>query len=160
MSPTGQELLVLLRSANSIFDAAIALAETLEEPSHHAYYARVRGEVEDAVQQLAAAATELATAIMQGHDGVDLRALDQATAAVGDRMTALQQSLQASAQDFAEVFDLQSIARALQVVTRSCARRRGHSCTSRWSADDGAALRCWKTDMACPPGRRHQSVTG
>jgi uncharacterized membrane protein YccC len=117
MSPTGQELLVLLRSANSIFDAAIALAETLEEPSHHAYYARVRGEVEDAVQQLAAAATKLATAIVQGHDGVDLRALDQATAAVGDKLTGRQQVPPASAQDLAEAFDLQSIARALQVVT-------------------------------------------
>jgi uncharacterized membrane protein YccC len=118
MSPTGQELLVLLHSASSIFDAAIALAETLERPSHRTCYARVRAEVEDTVQQLAAAAIELATAIMQGHDGVDLRALDQATAAVGDRMTALQQSLQTSAQDFAEVVDLQSIAQALQVVTR------------------------------------------
>ena len=118
MSPTGQELLVLLRSASSLFDATIALAETLEGPSHHSSYARVRAEVEDAVQQLAAAATELATAIMQGHEGVDLRALDQATAAVGDKLTGRQQGSQASAQDCAEVFDLQSIARALQVVTR------------------------------------------
>jgi uncharacterized membrane protein YccC len=118
MSPTGQELLVLLRSASSIFDAAIALAETLEEPSHHAYYARVRTEVEDTVQQLAAAAAKLATAIVQGHDGVDLRALDQATAALGDKLTARQQVSSASAQDLAGVIELQSTARALQGVTQ------------------------------------------
>jgi uncharacterized membrane protein YccC len=113
MSSTGQQMLVLLHSASSIFDAAIALAETLEGPSHRAYYARVRAEVEDAVRQLAAAATELATAIMQGHDGVDLRALDQAVAAVGERMTGLQQVSQASARDLAE-----NTARALQVVNK------------------------------------------
>jgi uncharacterized membrane protein YccC len=118
MSPTGQQLLVLLRSANSIFDATIALAETLDGPSHDTYYARVRAEVEDAVQQLAAVATELATAIMQGREGVDLRALDQATAAVDGKLTRRQQGPETSTPDCAKVFDLQSIASALQVVTR------------------------------------------
>jgi uncharacterized membrane protein YccC len=118
MSPTGQQLLVLLRSASSIFDATIALAETLEGSWHDTYYARVRAEVEDAVQQLAAAATELATAIMQGDEGVDLRALDQATAAVDGTLTRRQQVSQPSTQACAKVFDLQSIAPALQVVTR------------------------------------------
>lgn len=163
MSPTGQELLVLLRSANSIFDAAIALAETLEEPSHHAYYARVRGEVEGTVQQLAAAATALATAIRQGHDGVDLRALDQATAAVGDRMTALQQSLQASAQDFAEVFDLQSTAQALQVVTRYVhaaadilARVGGLQMTARHS---GVGRQTWRAHLDVVTSRLQDNLT-
>jgi uncharacterized membrane protein YccC len=112
-SPTGQQLLVLLRSASSIFDAAIALAETLEEPVHHAHDARVRADVEDTVQHLVAAVTELATATRQGHDGVDLRALDQAVAAVGERITRLQQDSQASAQDLVE-----NSARALQVVNK------------------------------------------
>ena len=70
------------------------------------------------MQQLAAAATELATAIMQGHEGVDLRALDQATAAVDDKLTGQQQVSQTSTQECAEVFELQGIAQALQVVTR------------------------------------------
>jgi uncharacterized membrane protein YccC len=118
MSPTGQELLVLLRSASAIFDATIALAETLEGRSRHSPYVRMRAEVEATVQQLAAAATELATAIMQAHGGVDLRALDQATAAVDDKLTGRQQVSQTSTQDCAEVSDLHSIARALQIVTR------------------------------------------
>jgi uncharacterized membrane protein YccC len=118
MSPTGQDLLVLLRSASSVFDATIALAETLEGPSHHSSYAWVQVEVEDAVQQLAAAAFELATAIVQGYEGVDLRALDQATTAVDDKLTGRQQGSQTSTQECAEVFELQGIARALQVVTR------------------------------------------
>jgi uncharacterized membrane protein YccC len=118
MSSTGQELLVLLRSASSVFDATIALAETLEGPSHRASYAGVRSEVEDAVQQLAAAFSALATAIAQGHDGLDLRALDQATAAVGDKLTGRQQVSPAPAQDIADTFELKGIARALQVVTQ------------------------------------------
>ena len=118
MSPTGQDLLVLLRSASSVFDATIALAETLEDSSRHSSYAWVQVEVEDAVQQLAAAASELATAIAQGHEGVDLRALDQATAAVDDKLPGQQQVSQTSTQECAEVFELQGIARALQVVTR------------------------------------------
>lgn len=118
MSPTGQQLLVLLRSASSTLDATIALAETLEGLSHDTYYARVRAEVEDAVQQLAAAATELATAIMQGHEDVDLRALDQATAAVDGQLTGRQQVSQTSTQECTKVFDLRNIASALQVVTR------------------------------------------
>jgi uncharacterized membrane protein YccC len=116
MSSTGQELLVLLRSASSVFDAAIALAEILQESLRHAQNGRVPAEVEDTVRELAAVVAELATAIMQGHDGVDLRSLDQAAAAVGDRMAALQQRIQASAQGSAEIFDLQNTAHALQVV--------------------------------------------
>jgi uncharacterized membrane protein YccC len=118
MSPTGQGLLVLLRHANSIFDAAIALAETLEAASHQPHYALVRAAIEDTLQQLAMAASELETAIMQGHDRADLTALDRAAAAVDDRLTGLQQVPPFPAADFAEVFDLQSIARALQVVTK------------------------------------------
>ena len=118
MSPTEQELLVLLRSARSIFDATIALAETLEGPFHHAHDARGRAKIEGAVQQLAATVAALATAIMQEHDGLDLKALDQATVAVDHELTGRQQVVQAAAQDHAEVFDLKSIARALQVVTR------------------------------------------
>jgi uncharacterized membrane protein YccC len=113
MSPTGQQLLVLLRSASSLFDGAIALAETLEESVHHSHDARVRAEVEDIVQHLVAAVAELATATRQGHDGVDLRALDQAVAAVGERITRLQQDSQAPAQDMVE-----NSARALQVVNK------------------------------------------
>jgi uncharacterized membrane protein YccC len=118
MSPTGQGLLVLLRSARSIFDAAIALAETLEAAARHPHYARVRAEVEDTVQRLAAAVAELATAIRQGHDRMDLMALYQATAAVGDKVTGLQRVPQVPAEDFAEIFDLQNTARALQMVTK------------------------------------------
>jgi uncharacterized membrane protein YccC len=113
MSPTGQQLLVLLRSASSLFDAAIALAETLEEPVHHSHDARVRAEVEDTVEHLVAAVAELATATRQGHDGVDLRALDQAVAAVDAKITGLQQDSQASARDLVE-----DSARALQVVNK------------------------------------------
>ncbi len=118
MSPTGQGLLVLLRHANSIFDAAIALAETLEAAAHQPHYALVRAAIEDTVQQLATAAFELATAIMQGHDRVDLTALDRTAAAIDDRVTGLRRVPLLPAADFAEVFDLQSIARALQVVAK------------------------------------------
>jgi FUSC-like inner membrane protein yccS len=118
MSLTGQGLLVLLRHASSIFDAAIALAETLEAVSHQPQYALVRAEIEDAVQQLAAAVTELATAIMQGHDRVDLRALEQAAAAMADKMTGLQGVPQAPAKDFAALASLQTTMRALQAATK------------------------------------------
>ncbi len=118
MSPTGQELLVLLRSARSIFDTTIALAETLEGPFRHTDDVRIRAQIEAAVQQLAAAVATLATAIVQEHDGLDLKALDQATAAVDAMLTGRQQVSQASSQDRAEVLDLQTIVRALQVVTR------------------------------------------
>jgi uncharacterized membrane protein YccC len=163
MSPTGQELLVLLRSARSIFDAAIALAETLEGPSHRAYYARVRAEVEDAVRQLAAAATELATAIVQGHEGVDLRALDQATAAVGDKLTGQQQVSPTSAQDLAEIFELQSTARALQVVIRHVhaavdilARVGGLHVTAQHS---GVGRQTWRAHLDVVTSRLQDNLT-
>ena len=38
MSPVGQGLLVLLRRADAIFDAVIALAETLEAACQHPRY--------------------------------------------------------------------------------------------------------------------------
>ena len=135
MSPTGQELLVLLRSASSIFDAAISLAETLERPLHHADDARVQAKIKDAVQQLAAAAAVLSTAIIQGHDGADLRELDQATAAVDHKVTGQQQVPHPSAQDRVEVFDLQSIARALQMVTRQV-----HAAADRLTPVDGLPM--------------------
>src|SRR5262245_10477690 len=101
MSPTGQALLVLLHSASAIFDAAIALAETLEEPSRSAHHARALDEVEGTVQRLSAMVTVLATAITRGDSQVDLRALDQ--------------MLQSSVRDIAESVDSQSYAYPLQV---------------------------------------------
>jgi uncharacterized membrane protein YccC len=118
MSSTGQELLVLLRSASSVFDATIALAEKLEGPSQRASFAGLEAEVDDAVQQLATAFSALATAIVRGHAGMDLRALDQATAAVGDKLTGRQPVSPAPAPDMTDMFELKDIARALQVVTQ------------------------------------------
>jgi hypothetical protein len=111
-------LLVLLRSASSIFDAAIALAETLQGRSHHSSYGWAGVEVAGAVQQLATAASGMAMAIAQGHQGVNLQALDQAMAAVDDQLTGRQQVSETSTPEPAKVCDLQGIARALQVVAR------------------------------------------
>jgi uncharacterized membrane protein YccC len=118
MSPTGQELLVLWRSASATYDATIALAETLDGLFDHTQEAQVRVKVGDAVQQLTAGVAALARAIMQQDDGPDLKSLDQAMAAVDDALIGRPQASDASNLDQAEVFDLQSLARALRAVTR------------------------------------------
>jgi uncharacterized membrane protein YccC len=117
MSPVGQGLLVQLRRADAMFDAVIALAETLEMASQHPRYAQVRAEVDHAVHQLAVTMAALATAIRQGHDRLDFAALNQAVAAVSDRVLTRPQSWQHPAEDSIESIDLYSIAGALQTVT-------------------------------------------
>jgi uncharacterized membrane protein YccC len=118
VSSTGQELLVMLRTADFIFDAAIALAETLETAADHIDDVQVRAEVENTVQRVAAAVAALETAITQGHDYVELRTLDQALAAVGDKLMAWQQIAMAPAEDDPESLDLHRIAWALETVAR------------------------------------------
>ena len=91
---------------------------------------------------------------------MDLRALDQATAAVDGKLTRQQQVSQTSTQDCAEVFDLRSIAQALQVVTRQVHGAADILARVDRPPHDDAALKGWRTDKAYPPGRRHQSVAG
>jgi hypothetical protein len=117
-SSTGQGLLVMLRTADFIFDAAIALAETLETAVDHIDDVQVRAEVENTVQRVAAAVAALETAITQGHDHVELRTLDQALAAVGDKLMAWQQIAMVPAEDDPESLALHRIAWALQTVAR------------------------------------------
>jgi uncharacterized membrane protein YccC len=117
MSPIGQGLLIQWRSAEAIFDAVIALTERLETASRHPHYAQMRVEIDHAVHQLAATVTELAMAIAQAHDRLDLGALDQAMMAVSNRVNTLPRLPQHPAEDATDVIDLDSIAGVLQAVS-------------------------------------------
>jgi uncharacterized membrane protein YccC len=116
MSPTGQRLLVLLRSAHAIFDAAIALAETLATAADQARGAQVRAAVEDAVPRLTVAVAALGTAIGQGHDHVELNTLHQALAAVDDTLAALQRTASPPAADETDSIDPRTTAWSLETV--------------------------------------------
>jgi uncharacterized membrane protein YccC len=115
-SPTGQRLLVLLRSANAIFDASIALAETLATAADQPRGVQVRAAVEDAVPQLTAAVAALGTAIGQRHDHVELSALHQALAAVDDTLAALQRTASVPAADETDSIDPLTTVRPLETL--------------------------------------------
>jgi hypothetical protein len=121
----------MLSSAQRLHRRSVTVVGASQHPS----CAWVHSEVEHAVQHLAAADSDLAIAIVQGHDGVDLRDLDQTTAAVGDALPIRHLASPANDQAIVESVELQGLVRSLQVVTHQV-----HVAVPGWRSSVGCGI--------------------
>lgn len=115
----GNQLLVLIEDTPQIANSVVALVEQLSISSDHRLFPQVQREIQQGMEQLAAALQQISKAIAKGNTSVHLDDLNRAMEALEHRQQALRTQLNnrtiaVRAEDYTELISLSKIAATLR----------------------------------------------